>query len=195
MKPDATVAPRFSTKVQSAVSGRESRAAFMAYPLWNITVAYEFLRSNSVYPELDTLMGFFLQMKGSWDNFLLSVPNDNSCVDMPFGVGTGSQVAFQLTRTRGAGGFGFTEPVMNLASIINVKVAGVTKTFGTDYTINPTGLLTLVTAPALSATLTWSGSYYYRCRFLKDNADFQKFMQDLWQLGKVEMMGAVGNKV
>ena len=194
LKPEVSVGPHFSTKVQSAVSGRETRAAFMAYPLWNIKLAYEFLRSNAVYPELDTLVGFFLQMKGSWDNFLLSVPNDNAVVDMPFGTGNGSQVVFQLTRLRGAGGFGFTEPVQNPASLTNIKAATVVVP-GANYTVGPTGLITFSSAPAGGAALTWTGSYYYRCRFVDDLADFDKFMQDLWSLGSIKLLGAPGNKV
>lgn len=195
LQPAATVAPRFSTRIQSAVSGRETRAAFMAYPLWDVSLAYEFLRATAAAPELDTLAGFFLQMRGSWDNFLVAVPNDNAVTDMAFGTGNGASAAFQLTRTRGAGGFGFVEPVQNLNVLGAVKVAGVTKTLGTDYTVSGAGLVTFATPPAAGAALTWSGSYYYRCRFLHDQADFSRFLNDLWELKKVQMVGAPGNKV
>ncbi|MDR3414218.1 MAG: DUF2460 domain-containing protein [Formivibrio sp.] len=194
MKLDATVSPRFSTKIQSAISGRETRAAFMAYPLWDITLAYEFLRSNGAFPELDTLAGFFMQMKGSWDSFLISIPNDNAVTDMQFGMGNGVQTVFQLTRTRGAGGFGFTEPCQNPAALTNIKGNGSVISSG-GYSIGSTGLITFVTAPAVGTALTWSGSFYYRCRFVNDTADFSRFMQDLWSLGSIKMTGATGNKV
>lgn len=189
---DSTVSPRFSTKIQSSVSGRETRAAFMAYPLWDITLAYEFLRSNVAYRELDTLAGFFLQMRGALDSFLLTVPNDNSVSEMQFGIGDGLTKTYQLTRTRGANGFGFTEPCQNIASISGVKIAGVATT---DYTLGSTGLVTFATAPAAGTALTWSGSFYYRCRFVDDTADFDRFMNDLWKLGKIKLTGAPGNRV
>ena len=186
-----SIAPRFSTKIQSAISGRETRAAFMSYPLWDITFNFELLRSDST-AELDQMMGFFLQMKGSFDNFLVTVPEDNVVTDMNFGIGNGSQVAFQLTRTCGAGGFGFVEPVQNVQTITNVKINGVATT---AYTINSSGLITFTTAPASSAVITWTGSYYYRCRFTQDTASFDRFMNNLWELKKIQMVGAPGNKV
>ena len=186
-----SVAPRFSTKIQSAISGRETRAAFMSYPLWDITFNYELLRSDS-NAELDQVMGFFLQVKGSFDSFLVSIPNDNALTDMTFGTGNASQVAFQLTRTRGAGGFGFVEPVQNINVITNVKINGVATT---AYTISSVGVITFTTAPATSAVITWTGSYYYRCRFTQDTASFDRFMNNLWELKKVQMVGAPGNRV
>jgi hypothetical protein len=46
-----------------------------------------------------------------------------------------------------------------------------------------TGVLVFEQAPAVAATLSWSGQYYWRCRFLQDSADFKRLMQGLWQLG------------
>ena len=192
--PAATVAPRFRTEVKSAVSGRETRAKFMAYPLWDVTVGFEFLRAGNAGVELDTLTGFFLQMRGAWDSFLVTLPNDASVTDMAFGTGNGTTQVFQLTRTRGAGGFGFTEPVQNVNTLVNVKVAGVTKTLGTDYTVS-NGLVTFTTAPAASAVLTWSGTFYFRCRLHDDHADFERFLNDLWALKSIKMVGAPGNKL
>jgi uncharacterized protein (TIGR02217 family) len=194
---DATVSPRFSTKIQQAVSGRETRAAFMAYPLWDVTLAFEFLRDGkwTATSELNTVAGFFLQTKGSWDSFLIAIPGDNTVSAMQFGTGTGAQTAFQLTRARGAGGFGFTEPVQNVNAITSLTVNGVAKVQGTDYTLSSMGLVTFAAAPASGAVLAWSGSFYYRCRFMQDSADFERFMQDLWALKKIQMTGAPGNKV
>ena len=189
--PGVTVAPRFATRIQGAVSGRETRAAFMAYPLWDIEFGYEFLRASAETPELDTLAGFFLARKGAFDSFLVTIPNDNACVDMPFATGNGARTQFQLTRTRGAGGFGAMEPVQNVKAVGAIKVSGTPVAFS----LGATGVVTLSAPPTSGATLTWSGSYYYRCRFADDSADFNKFMQDLWSLGKVRMIGAPGNRV
>lgn len=188
-------APGFNNKVQRAVSGKELRAAFMQYPLWTFRLSYEFLCAGNAGTELDTLAGFFLARRGSFDSFLFTDNADCSVTDMSFGAGNGSQTQFQLTRAYGAGGFTFTEPVQNVNTLTNVKVAGVTKTPTTDYTVSSTGMVTFTSAPANGAALTFTGTYYFRVRFLQDVADFEQFLKDLWQLKKLEFVGAPGNKV
>lgn len=191
LKPSVKVAPRFSTKIQSAISGRETRAAFMAYPLWSIDIGYEFLRSSGEYPELDTIAGFFLARRGAFESFLFEVPNDNACSNMPFAVGDGVRTEYQLTRTRGAGGFGRMEPVENVKTISTIMVGSAPVAYGID----PTGVVTLSSPPPVGVAVSWTGSYYYRCRFADDSADFERFMQDLWTLGKIRLIGAPGNRV
>lgn len=192
---NAIKAPAFSTKVKRSVSGMEARAAFMAYPLWNFTLVYEVLRHGSIN-DLRQLMGFFLARQGQFDSFLFTDPDDNSVTDQAIGTGGGSVAAFQLARTFGYGsGATFTEPVQNVNAIANVKVAGVVKSTGTDYTVSSTGLVTFVTPPSTGQAVTWSGSFYYRCRFLQDESEFNKFMQDLWELKKLQFVGSPMNKV
>lgn len=43
-------------------------------------------------------------------------------------------------------------------------------------------------APADNAILSWSGQYYYVCRFKEDIADFEKFMDKLWSLQQLEFV-------
>ena len=47
-----------------------------------------------------------------------------------------------------------------------------------NYSIGATGIVTFGAghAPASGHTLTWSGSWYYRCRFDEDEMVFIKFM-------------------
>lgn len=60
-----------------------------------------------------------------------------------------------------------------------------------NYSISSTGLVTFTTPPANAAVLTWSGSYYYRCRFLQDSMEFNKFLSGLWEAKKVEFIGSL----
>ena len=65
-----------------------------------------------------------------------------------------------------------------------------------DYTLGPTtlinaGYISMTAAPVNNATLLWSGSFYYRCRFEEDAQDFTKFMSVLWELKKVEFMSVI----
>lgn len=192
MKMDFVRAPRFKTQIQSSVSGKETRAAFMAFPLWDLTMSYEFLQNGYRGTDLSQIVALFGQVKGSWDSFLVSVPDDNTVTDNLIATGTGSVRSFQLMRSITASGFVLTEPVMNVSSIANVKVNGVPVT---GYTVSSTGLLTLAVTPASGASITWSGSYYFRCRFAQDTADFSRFMADLYELKTLKLVGAPGNRV
>lgn len=183
--------PVWNTKTQRSVSGKEVRTAFMSYPLWQFALSYEVLRAASAYAELQSLLGFFNARQGAYDSFLYTDPNDNSVTDYQFGTGDGTTVAFQLTRAYG----GFIEPVMNVNTLTNIKKAGVAQSNPADYTIGSTGLVTFTTAPAIGAALTWTGSFYFRVRFLQDTAEFKEFMKNLWELNKLEFIGATGNKV
>ena len=178
-------APTFSTRVQTAVSGKELRAAFWQLPIWRYTLVYEFLRSSSAYTELQTLVGFFLARQGKFDSFLLNDPDDNAVTAQLFGTGDGVTTAFQLARAYG----GFVEPVKDLNGTAQIYVAGVLKTVTTDYTISATGLVTFVVAPANGAALTWTGSFFWRVRFDLDAIDFTKFMNLLWEAKTVKLIG------
>lgn len=188
-------APEFSTKTQRAVSGNEARASMAAYPLWTFNLSYEFLR-HGASTELRQMLGFFLARKGSFDSFLFADPEDNAVTNQNFGTGTGGQTQFQLMRTFGYGaGCTFDEPVQNVNALTNIKVNGVTKTLTTEYTVSATGLVTFVTPPDNALPITWTGSYYYRCRFTKDVSEFTKFMHNLFELKGLEMVGSTMNKV
>lgn len=182
--------PSWKTRVQQMVSGKELRAAYMSYPLWQFSLSYEFLRAGA-QAELQSLVGFFNARQGSFDSFLYSDPNDSSVSGQGFGTGDGATASFQLVRNLGA----FIEPVMNLSSAPSIYVDGVLKAATTDYSIGSTGLVAFTTAPANGAVLTWTGAFYFRVRFLQDMAEFENFMHQLWTLKRLEFIGAVGNKV
>jgi uncharacterized protein (TIGR02217 family) len=187
--------PRFNTSTQASISGYESRIARMAYPIYTFKLKYEFLRSGAATLEMQTLAGFFLSMQGSFNSFLYTDPDDYSVTNQSIGTGDGATTTFQLVRSYGAGGFTLTEPVHNTNSTPVIKVDGVTKTVTTDYTISATGLVTFVTAPASTKSITWSGTFYYKCRFKDDSSDFDKFMQDLWSNSSVTFYGSTMNKL
>jgi uncharacterized protein (TIGR02217 family) len=174
-------APIWKTNSAESVSGKEMSVSLMTYPLRRYSLAYEVLRAGAE-AELQTLEGFFNLRRGRHDTWLYNDPDDYTVTDQSFGTGNGTTTAFALARTRG----GFTEPVQSLNSAPVIMSAGVTKTLTTDYTISTLGVVTFVTPPADGAALTWSGTYYWRCRFLQDMAEFDQFLQDLWQLQRLE---------
>jgi len=188
---DIPTSPQFNTKVHRAVSGYEVRAAFMTYPLWKFALKYEVLRDNAAFNELKTLAGFFNARQGQFDSFLYVNPSDSSVTASQFGVGTGTQYIFQLSRSYG----GYVEPVHNLNGAPSIYVNGVLKTLTTDYSISATGLVTFLSSPPNGASITWTGSFYYRCRFLADTVDFNQFMKNLFNVNKLEFIGSPMNKV
>ena len=175
--------PSFSTQVQRSASGKEARAAFWSYPIWRFELSYEYLRDDASN-ELQTLLGFFLARQGKFQNFNYLDPDDNAVTNQVFGVGDGSTKSFRLARTYA----GWTEPVFRVNGTPTIKVAGVTKATPADYTIDAEGLVTFVTAPASSASLTWTGGFYYRVRFEDDLAELEQFMRKLWTAKKISFL-------
>jgi uncharacterized protein (TIGR02217 family) len=178
--------PVWSTKTHKSVSGKQQRAAMWSYPVWKYSLSYEVLRADTAHQELQTLVGFFLEHQGAFDSWLYSDPSDNTVVGQSIGIGNGSTTAFQLVRTYGANGNTFAEPMTAINGTPVIKVSGVTKTAGVDYTINSTGLVTFTSAPASSAPITADFSYYFRCHFTADELEFNQFMYQLWEAQTVE---------
>jgi len=129
---------------------------------------------------MQQLAGFFLQRSGSFDTWLYTDPDDNTVALQGFGVGDGTTTQFQLVRSFG----GFTEPIYDINGTPSIYKAGVLQ--GSDYSINATGLVTFTVAPTGGQALTWTGSYYFRCRFLKDQLEFNQFMKQFWELRTME---------
>jgi uncharacterized protein (TIGR02217 family) len=167
--------PLWATNVADAVSGRQYSLRRRIYPLWQFKLPYEVLRSTASLTEMQQIVGFFNARNGRYDDFLFQDPRENSVTAQAFGVGDALTRTFELVRTYG----GFAEPVggVNTATL-RIYVNGVLKTVTTDYTISSDWrYITFTVAPAASAALTWTGSYYYRCRFLNDDIPFEEFMQ------------------
>lgn len=193
--------PQFNTLTQRSVNGRELRAALMAYPLWNIELTYDVLRDADYgsYTELETIVWFFLARQGAFDNFLWVNPNDKTAsgsTNANMGTGNASNLTFQLARQRGAGGFTFNEPINNVTAVSTITFNGVTQNTA-NYTTGNTGLITFnsTTRPGNGVLVAWTGTYYYKCRFLQDAPDFDNFMRGLWELKSLSFVGSVVNKV
>lgn len=193
LTPGISRSPVWTTAVHKSVSGREVRGTYQFYPMYDFELSYEFLKDGVVGTEFAQLVGFFNARGGSWDSFLFTDPADSSVTAMNFGTGDASTTVFQLTRSFGAGGFTAVEPVQNLNSTPSIFVNGTLKTLTTDYTISSSGVVTFVTAPAAAAALTWTGTYYYRCRFRDDTLQFQKIVVGLWEVKKVGFRASLAN--
>src|ERR1041384_7301947 len=171
-----TKAPRFATRIQRAVSGRELRALDQPWPIWTWTLSYSLLRDKwdaraasgpgLGYDELRTLAGFFLQQQGGFLPFLFDDPTDNSVTGQPLGSGDASATRFQLVRTMQ----GFAEPITAPSSVTAIYFNGVLQsTFG--YTVDPdTGIVAFATPPPSGQLVTADFTYRFRVRFAEDTA-------------------------
>jgi uncharacterized protein (TIGR02217 family) len=192
-------APRFATRIQRAVSGRELRVVDQPNPIWTWTLTYSMLRDEHDtraasgpgvgYDELRMLMGFFLQQQGAFQPFLLDDPTDDTVSAQAIGAGNGSTTVFQLVRSMGvalAGG-GFAEPITAPNVVSAIYFDGIVQS-ASGYSIDPTtGLVTFATPPPADQLVTADFTYYFRVRFADDTADFENFLYQLWALKQVKL--------
>lgn len=173
--------PQWSTLVQKAVSGRETRAALWQYPLYAWELTYEFLRADAARAELQTLVGFFNARRGAFESFLYEDPADNAVAGQVLGLGDGGNRDFPLARSQG----GFTQPVDALKALGAVYLAGSPTS---AYSVSGT-VLTFNTAPGSGVVVTADFSFYWRVRFSEDTAEFSEFMYRLFELRSIILQG------
>ena len=183
-------APRWSTKVKRATSGRERRTALWPYPLWQFEISFDVIRHRPTNDELAALWTFFNTVKGQYLPWLFLDPTDYANNDpigasleypSPFGTGDGTTTAFQVQRYLGAAN-GFISSAAVLEPVyapfgMQVFING---TPTTAYTMSANGQITFTTAPAGGAILTWEGYFYFGCRFLRDDMTFDQIVSQLW---------------
>lgn len=165
--------PIWRTGVQSTISGKETRIAYMSYPLYAWTVDIGVMRSYGAFAELAQMIGFVNSLQGMASPFLFTDPEDNTVTAQGFGTGDGSTKNFQLVRSYG----GYSEPVQQPNTISQVTVAG---TPTSAYTLGSNGVIQFTTAPASGAALAWSGTFYFLCRMLQDDPEFQQELTNMW---------------
>ena len=192
-------APNFSTGVHQTASGAEVRASFWPGPIYSFKVQFNVLRDRAVstqFPngsEVQELLAFFNARLGRYGFFYYFDPNDNnvpSTAPQTIATGDGSTTTFQFYRSTGFNSpFANIEPVYALLNPPTVTVGGAAKTYGTDYTVSPWGVLTFTTAPAASAVIKWYGQFLFVCRFDQDKMELVQLYKDLWSQAGLEFMG------
>ena len=194
--------PIFNNLIQQSTSGKEFRANYWSYPRYAIGLQFNFLRSKSFWKdstqrEYETLIGWLTRMAGSYDNFLIAIPDDESVIDMPFGNYTGTTSSYQLQRSLIPSasyvnpnaplfypniGDGF-EPVFDLVDTPVIKKSGATIS---PQSISSSGLVTVTGSG--EGQLTWTGSYYYRVRFDEASVEFNRILRGVWESQSVSLI-------
>jgi uncharacterized protein (TIGR02217 family) len=179
--------PQWKTRVQQAVSGKETRIADWSYPRWQWSLAYDFLRQGAVYEEFAALAGFFNARHGAFDTFLYIDPDDNGATGQALGEGDGATIAFPLLRAFG----GFIEPILAPTAVSAVYLGGILQASGwsvAGWGAPVPGLVTFDSAPAAGVAVAADFSFAFPCRFVDDTLDFEKFMAALYALKKIDFV-------
>lgn len=180
--------PVWKTQIQESPSGKETRITKRAYPIMSFELGFELLRDDPAVSvsDLKLLVGFFNAVRGSFDTFLYSDPHFNAVTAQAFGTGDGSTRVFQLSATyKDSTGAGWPEAIQNFNGTPQVFNNGTLQGSPAAYSLSGTGVVTYVTAPAAGVALTWTGGFYYRCRFEDDKLDISEFLSKWWQLKKL----------
>lgn len=173
--------PHFNTVSMVPAAGRGIvTASLKPYATWDFEVSLSLVVGSEADSAsiLNGFLGVFLQCQGATGFFLFTDPNDNvisnanGCMlnvtpgaPTPMGVlGDGVSVSFQLARNIG-GGF---DIIQNVNGTPTLYINGV---LTSAYSVSSTGVITFESAPAVNATLTWGGEFYFLCQFSKDTLE------------------------
>jgi len=172
--------PVWATQVRDSASGRQYTLGKRLYPLWHFKLPFEILRASGGWTEWQQMVGFINARRGRYDDFLYLDPQDCTATAQGFGTGDGVSTTFALVRSLG----GAVEPVGGVNTgtvVVNVNGSPTGVTFSADLS-----QVTFAAPPSVGAVLTWSGQFYFRCRFLQDEITFEQFMQNMYTAKSVE---------
>jgi len=110
--------------------------------------------------------------------FYFDDPTDDSRADAPVGAGNGVNTVFTLYRAFGIGGF--QEPVGGINQLLEVYFNGVQQHPSVYGKLG--NQINFATPPPNGTVITADFTFWYLCRFLEDQHDYEMFMYNLWQL-------------
>lgn len=186
--------PNFSTRMQTAVSGKETAIAEWSYPRYDWMLVFNVLRQglfgSTNYVELSTLMGFFESRKGRWDSFLFKDLYDNAATAQNIAIGDGTTAGFQLVRSYGGAACPVFAPNLGVAYSVYINAVLVNPL---NYTITPwgttdthgPGVIVFNTPPAFGDVITATFQYYWPCRFLADQCIFDQFLDGRFKVAQI----------
>lgn len=171
--------PMFKGKIDEASSGNEVRTSYTEWPRWEFELNYEFLEDRSgAESSLKTILGFFTDMKGSFLPWLFKDPDDYLVTKGVMGVADGVTTEFYFRRYIGTSG----EPIGRVDEANDIDVyANNVLVNPSEYTLGHNSIV-FDSAPADTVVITASFQFFFVCRFMEDEMDFEKFMDRLWSL-------------
>jgi hypothetical protein len=201
---DVKKTPIYPIFVQTpALLKNETRIALSDTPQYKFSLTFEFLREDPVAyrTECTALESVFKALGGNKKSFLLDLstltqdPDDTLIYTGGTSIGTtymaadGTTTKFQLARTIPNSYSSSTCTEIIDAVNPNAFTLSVNGVPTTAYTLNANyGWVTFYTPPALGATITWTGKFYYRVRFADPSSEFALFQWRLWECQKVDLL-------
>lgn len=197
------IRPTFKTTIGTVKSGREIRVAQQVLALWEIELKFEELRDRtqnqtpyaplSAFSEYETLVENWLMMYGQFGVFAFDAPWDDSRQGQLIGVGDGSTFVFQFFRTWGTGTAELVEPVGIVNQVFTLYENG-TPVSPSLYVIDRDVVRFVDSSgiphpPANSAVITADFSFYYLCRFITDEQEFEEFFKNRWMVNGLKFQG------
>lgn len=182
--------PTFDTQVNKHVSGFKTRMLQRPYPVWEFSLNFAGLASNSNWGgvganSLQSIMGFFLDRRGAYEEFLFLHDTDNYVSNGQIGTGDGSTNIFTLSRLLGSS---LLEPVGFVfpSDLSQITVAGVPLS-PTAYQFISPNLVYLTTPPSSGQAVRATFKFYFRVTFSEDYETFEEFMDNLYATQEVKL--------
>lgn len=170
----------WKNNIYESESGKETRIQKWSYPRYKFELKYNFMTDNTIKSlsllkgELELLEGFFNSVGGTFEDFLLKDDVENSVEEQSFGIGDGTETKFQLVRSLP----NWVEPISGLVESPQLFIDGVETT---DFSFDNYGFVYFTSPPPEDSVLTWSGNYYFRCRFENDELELSRGWEGLWE--------------
>lgn len=192
------VSPLMDTTVGTVKSLREMRVPNRVFPLWDIEILFEELRDKTqnqqpyvpfaAYTQYEQLVEYWLMMYGQTNVFAFDCFWDNSRLNQPIGTGDGVASAFTIYRTWSAGAAGTgvknIAPVGAVNTVFEVRLDNVVVDPTLYYTSGNTIFFIDATGapspPGVGVVISMTFSFYYLCRFVEDEQDFEEFSLNRW---------------
>lgn len=178
--------PIFNTTSDQTASGAEFRSTNQQYAIHEFDLAVEYMSKT----DETNLEALFKTCQGGFAPFYFDAVNDDTIPagsPVAIGVGDGSNKIFSLYQSVGT----YLEPAggnSNNWGIVpgtnNVVYDNGTPVASANYSASDGGFgatITFVTAPAAGHVITWTGVYYYLCRFKDDQMDLNQFMNLMYE--------------
>ena len=186
--------PKFNTVVQKVAAGRGNASISLTpLPTWEFEVSMDSIQGNeATYTSVvSEFLGIFLACGGQNGLFLFTDPQDNTVPYISsrmFDVSYGSTTPMSLTGNDTSTQFQLARNIGGVSGALGgILVNGI----AVAASLSSTGIVTFATAPASGSTLTWTGNFYYLCRFDADTVDATRTFTtnsgiDVWDFASIK---------
>ena len=182
------VSPVMDTVIGTTKSLREMRVPLQQYPLWDIELTFMELRDQTqnqvpygpflLFEQFEALVETWLGMYGQSGIFAFDAPWDDSRANQVIGIIAAGQTVFPVFRTWGSGGIATSTPVGMINTVTSVEINSTV----VDPSLYSVGRYNIYfkNPPLAGGTMTITFTFYYLCRFVEDEQDFEEFAKNRW---------------